>query len=61
MDLTVTKPGHQVVSPSYIAVFVAGSREELEERNNWHNMMKHLLNAFEMWPENMTKVEKLPL
>ena len=58
MDLTVTKPGYQVVSPSYIAVFVAGSREELEERNNWHDMMKQLLNAFEMWPENMVKVGK---
>ena len=59
MDLTVTKPGYEVVSPSYIAVFVAGSREELEERNNWHDLMKHLLNAFEMWPENMARVGKI--
>ena len=59
MDLTVTKTGYQVVSPSYIAVFVAGSREELEERNNWHDMMKHLLDAFEMWPENMARVGKM--
>ena len=56
MNLPVTKPGYQVVFPSFIAVFIAGSRKELEERNNWHNMMKDLLYACEMWPGNMARV-----
>ena len=57
MDCSVkTKPGYQVFSPSFVAVFIGGNREELEERKNWHDMMKELLNAFEKWPRDMSEV-----
>ena len=57
-----TKPDYKVISSSYVAVFIAGndikycSKEELEERKNWHDMMIHLLNAFEKWPNDMENV-----
>ena len=46
MDLSLkTKPGYKVFSESFIAVFIAGNRKELEERRNWHDLMMHLANA----------------
>ena len=54
MDLSVkTKPGYKVFSQSFIAVFIAGNRKELEEDNNWHDLMMHLANAFEKQPRDM--------
>ena len=55
-DRLATKPGYQVVSPSFVAVFIAGNRAELEKRRNWHVMMMELLNSFEMWPRDMARV-----
>ena len=53
MDLSVkTKPGYKVFSQSFIAVFIAGNRKELEEDNNWHDLMMHLANAFEKRPRD---------
>ena len=55
MDWT-TKPGFQVASTSFIAVFIAGSSEELEKRRDWHIMMMVLLYAFERFPRDMARV-----
>ena len=55
MDWT-TKPGFQVASTSFIAVFIAGSSEELEKRRDWHIMMMVLLYAFERWPRDMARI-----
>ena len=48
-----TRPGYKVVSSSYVAVFIAGI---WGYRRNWHDMMIHLLNAFENWPNDMASV-----
>ena len=56
MDSPVTKPGYQVVSSSLVARFIAGNREELEERKNWHDLMMCLLNCFENSPRDMVIV-----
>ena len=53
MDSPVTKPGYQVCSSSFIIEFVRGS-----EPNNCHHMMVQLVNAFEMWPRDMARVER---
>ena len=54
--MQVTKPGYQVVSSSFVARFVAGNREELEERRNWHDLMMCLLCYFEDCPRDMAIV-----
>ena len=53
MDSPVTKPGYQLVSSSFVARFIAGNREELVERKNWHDLMMCLLNCFENSPRDM--------
>ena len=53
MDLSVkTKHGYKAFSESFIAVFIAGNRKELEEDKNWHDLMMHLANAFEKRPRD---------
>ena len=55
------KPGYQVCSSSFIVEFIAAKQfnyEDEEEENNWHNMMVHLVNAFEMWPRDMARIER---
>ena len=60
MDLSVkTKPGYTVFSESFIAVFIAGNRKELEERRNWHDLMMHLANAFEKRPRDRMDLFRL--
>ena len=55
MDCSVkSKPGYQVFSQSFVAVFIGGNRVEMEKRG--HDMMKELLNAFEKWPRDMSEV-----
>ena len=55
MDCSVkTKPGYQVFSQYFVAVFIGGNRVEMEKRG--HDMMKELLNAFEKWPRDMSEV-----
>ena len=56
MDPPATKPGYKVCSSSFIVEFVAAQQIELE--GNWHRMMIFLVNAFEMWPRNMARIER---
>ena len=56
--MPVTKPGYQVCSSSFIVKFFSGNKFELEECINWKDMMMHLLNAFEMWPWDMARIER---
>ena len=62
---TVTKPGYQVFSSSFIVEYIAGyqiwggeedeERKDLEDEDN-HMIMVRLVNMFEMWPRDKARV-----
>ena len=64
---TVTKPGYQVFSSSFIVEYIAGyqiwgeeedeDRKDLEDEDN-HMIMVRLVNTFKMWPRDMARVER---
>ena len=65
---TLTKPGYQVFSSSFIVEYIAGyriwgededeDREDLKDGEDCHMIMMDLIDTFEMWPRNMARVEK---
>ena len=56
----LTEPGDKECSSSFILEFTAakvkGEGEELVD--NWRHLMIQLVNAFEMWPMDMAKIER---
>ena len=56
--MPITKPGDQVCSSSFIVEFISAKVEGEEEElvDNWHHIMVQLVNAFEMWPQDMYRI-----